>query len=106
MITMPGGGGRGGTSGLITGQAALIHLDGWTPEDMAISRSSALQVVFPTIQTTTFRFPEGVTHTPYVEAKQKYEKRLRELGEFFEQARRYSVAKVGARPRIQGRPEV
>ncbi len=97
VITMPGGGGRGST-GVITGQAALMHLDGWTPEDMAVSRSAAMQMVFPIIRTSNFRFPEGLTHTPYAEAKRAYDKRLREMSEFFEQARRYQQAKAAHDP--------
>ena len=97
VITMPGAGGRGST-GVITGQAALIHLDGWTPEDMAVSRSAAMQMVFPIIQTSNFRFPEGLTHTPYVEAKRTYDKKISELNEFFEQARRYQQAKAARDP--------
>jgi imidazolonepropionase-like amidohydrolase len=93
VITMPGAGGRGST-GVITGQAAFIHLDGWTPEDMDVSRSAAMQMVFPIIQTNNFRFPEGLTHTPYVEAKRAYDKRVREMNDFFEQSRRYQQAKA------------
>jgi imidazolonepropionase-like amidohydrolase len=97
VITMPGAGGRGST-GVITGQAALIHLDGWTPEDMAMSRSAAMQMVFPIIQTKTSRFPDGLTRTPYLEAKRNYDKRLREMSDFFEQARRYQQAKAALAP--------
>src|SRR5262249_9771363 len=44
-----GGGGRfgGGERQLIAGQAALIHTDGWTWEEMEISRSAAMSIQFP-----------------------------------------------------------
>src|ERR1035438_4154308 len=48
-IAMPeGGGGRGGGGGqLISGQAALLHTDGWTWEEMEINRSAAMCLNFP-----------------------------------------------------------
>lgn len=43
-----GGGGRGGGGGqLISGQAALLHTDGWTWEEMEINRSAAMVLNFP-----------------------------------------------------------
>jgi hypothetical protein len=46
-----GGGGRfgGGERQFISGQAALIHTDGWTWEDMAIDRTAAIHLLFPTL---------------------------------------------------------
>src|SRR5262249_1184954 len=46
-----GGGGRfgGGDRQIISGQAALIHTDGWTWEEMEINRSAAIHLIFPTI---------------------------------------------------------
>ncbi len=53
VLTYPGGGGGGGRGGggrqLISGQAGLMHLDGWTWEEMEINRSAALQINFPTL---------------------------------------------------------
>ncbi|MEI9973289.1 MAG: hypothetical protein WDO73_15350 [Ignavibacteriota bacterium] len=48
-IALPGGGGgRGGGGGsLISGQAALLHTDGWTWEEMEINRSAAMLLNFP-----------------------------------------------------------
>ena len=52
-MTFPSAGGRGGRGGggaqFISGQAALIHLDGWTWEDMAINRDAAVHLLFPSI---------------------------------------------------------
>jgi hypothetical protein len=54
-ITLPASGaagGRGsGPSGVIAGQAALIRLDGWTWEDLAVRPNAAMQLVFPTPST-------------------------------------------------------
>ena len=52
-MAFPGAGGRGGRGGgasqIIAGQAALIHLAGWTWEDMDINRSAAMQIMFPSL---------------------------------------------------------
>jgi imidazolonepropionase-like amidohydrolase len=97
VITLP----TAGRGGIIAGQAALIHLDGWTWEDMAVSKSAAMQLAFPAIETVSFRFPEGRTTTPYTEAKRDYDKHLRELNEFFERARRYQQAKAAHDPEFK-----
>src|SRR5580704_13490964 len=49
VMTFPGGGGgRGGGRGQsIEGQAAMIHTDGFTWEEMEINRSAAMQLSFP-----------------------------------------------------------
>lgn len=48
-IALPeSGGGRGGGGGqMIAGQAALLHTDGWTWEEMEINRSAAMVLNFP-----------------------------------------------------------
>src|ERR1039457_234300 len=47
-VTFPSLGGRGGGGGqLISGQAALLHTDGWTWEEMEINRSVAMCLNFP-----------------------------------------------------------
>ncbi len=99
-----GGGGRmgGGVSSLITGQPALIHLDGWTWEDMAVKPSAAMELVFPAISAGRPRFMDNENplfpRTAYAEAKRNYDKRLKELETFFEEARRYQKAKAAKAP--------
>jgi imidazolonepropionase-like amidohydrolase len=48
-IALPTGstGGRGGGGQMISGQAALMHTDGWTWEEMEINRSAAMCLTFP-----------------------------------------------------------
>jgi imidazolonepropionase-like amidohydrolase len=92
----PGGRAAGGSS-MIAGQAALIRLDGWTWEDLAVRPAAALQLVFPTIQMGGGLRGQGAGgRNTFSEARTAYEKRLRELGDFFEEARRYQKAKAGA----------
>jgi imidazolonepropionase-like amidohydrolase len=80
--------------GSIAGQASLMRLDGWTWEEMEINRSAAMHVAFPTISTRGLTFPEAFRRTPYAEAKRSYERKLKDLSEFLESARRYQVAKA------------
>lgn len=107
VITMPalsGGGGMrgGGGSMIVAGQAAMIHLDGWTWEDLEVRRGAAMQLLFPSLETRTFRMETmAVSRTPFAEAKTAYEKRLKELSDFFETARRYRQAKTNHAPDLE-----
>ena len=105
VIALPmngaGGGGFGRAGGsIITGQAALVHLDGWTWEEMEIKKFAGMGMRFPIIPVIGGRFadlpPEfgGTGRTTYTDAKKNYETELRELKEFFENARRYQKAKA------------
>ncbi len=79
--------------GIIAGQASLMHLDGWTWEEMAIRIDAAMHLRFPTISTGGF-----LSRTSFPEARRNYETRLKNLSEYFEQARRYQKAKAAAGP--------
>ncbi len=85
-ITIPSG-------GVISGQAALVHLDGRTWEEMAVSPSAAAMMVFPVLQVRISPNLAPANRVPYAEAKKRYEAQLRELHEFVQTARRYQVAK-------------
>jgi len=85
VVTLPQG-------SMLAGQAALIHLDGWTWEDMSVLPDAAMVLQFPIIQGSRGRsFRAG--QTTYAESKKTYEEHIRELEEFFESARRYQKAK-------------
>jgi imidazolonepropionase-like amidohydrolase len=93
VITSPGG-------GIIAGQSVLMHLNGWTMEDMAVRAPAAMRLEFPQIRTPN-RF--GASEAPgrasaYAEAKKRYEQQLQELNDFMESARRYRQAKAAAGP--------
>lgn len=106
VIVMPatagGGGGMrggGGAGQVISGQVGLMHLDGWTWEEMSINRSAAMEFKFPALATPNRRFDDmatsfGITRTPYAELKRAYDKRLQDTHTFFEKARRYQKAKA------------
>ncbi|HEY7306417.1 MAG TPA: amidohydrolase family protein [Bryobacteraceae bacterium] len=104
VVSLPGSGGRGfgrnGPGSVITGQGALMHLDGWTWEEAAVKPSAVMDMVFPQIETV----PRGYAgflpgrQRPYHELEKEYRERLKETSEFFEDARRYEKAKAAAGP--------
>ena len=98
-VSAPGsaGGGFGGgfsTGGAgIPGQATLIGLDGWTVEEMAIERSIAMVLQWPTLQTRSFNFATfSFTTRPFNEVKKEYEERVQEIADWIEAARHYAQA--------------
>jgi imidazolonepropionase-like amidohydrolase len=110
VMSLPASGGRGGRGGaspqIISGQAALIHLDGWTWEDMEINRSAALHILFPNIPARGGRggaadFPEeffGGAATTYAEQNRQYDRQIQELNDFFDAARQYQKERTGNTP--------
>ena len=55
VITLPGSGSRGGrgaagSGSVITGQGSLMHLDGWTWEEMAVRPGAVMEMMFPEIR--------------------------------------------------------
>lgn len=116
VMTFPASGGRGGRLGpgggqMIAGQAALIHMAGWTWEDMEINRSAALQLTFPAIAVRGGRgggnadFPEellalfgGGAPSTFTEAKRQYDAQVTKLNEFFDAARQYQKERAANVP--------
>ncbi len=86
--------------GMIAGQGSLMHLDGWTWEEMEILRSGAMHINFPVLSSPPASFGAG-REVPFSEAKKDYDAKLRTLHEFFEQCRRYQKAKAAAFPGFQ-----
>ena len=101
-----GGGGRfgGGERQLISGQAALIHTEGWTWEDMEIKRSAAMSVAFPSLARggRGGAVPDSVVEIlgqtglggSAATALRNYEEAIAKLSDFFENSRRYQKAKA------------
>ena len=94
VITSPGG-------GIVAGQSVLMHLSGWTMEDMAVRAPAAMRLEFPRIRMPNRFGASEAPETPgrpsaYAEAKKRYEQQLRELNDFMESARRYRQAKAAA----------
>jgi imidazolonepropionase-like amidohydrolase len=92
---------------LISGQVSLIHLDGWTTEEMGVSRTAGLHLRIPFIQVSARPVPfDDATTGPvaagpqptYAAAKQLFDRQMAELNDFFDNARRYKQAKDAKAP--------
>jgi imidazolonepropionase-like amidohydrolase len=98
VLAIPGGGGRRGGGGgqLIGGNASLIRLDGWTTEDLDIKGAAAMHLTIPTISGGGGRGGDfgGFMRVSYETQRQQYEKDMKDLNEFFEEAHRYAQAKA------------
>ncbi|HMF74245.1 MAG TPA: amidohydrolase family protein, partial [Bryobacteraceae bacterium] len=100
LISLPGSGGGGGS--VITGQAALMHLDGWTWEEMAVKPSAVMEMLFPQIQSGGGRRQAAAgAQRSYRDDENQYKERLRQVSLFFEDARRYEKAKTAGAPDFQ-----
>lgn len=103
VVSLPGSGARSmrsGGGGIIAGQGALMHLEGWTWEDMAVKPSAVMDVLFPQIQSGGRGFAafSGSPERTFADQEKEYRAQLKRLSEFFEDARRYERAKAAAQP--------
>lgn len=79
--------------GLVSGHSAVLVLDGWTIEDLAIRRAAALHVVWPSFHLDTT--PRELAPVPArwkspEDQTRDRERRLRELDTFFDEAEAYA----------------
>jgi imidazolonepropionase-like amidohydrolase len=115
VMTFPSSGGRGGGGGrfgggaqqYIAGQAALIHTEGWTWEEMAVDRSAAMHLIFPTLgrsggrgnfDSAMLEMIPGATGGAFTQAKRTYEQQLAKINEFFDKARQYQKERAVKAP--------
>jgi len=98
VLTLPAG-------GVISGQGALIHLNGWTWEEMNIKGDTAVRLNFPVVPATPGESFNRQA-TPYEEAKRRYEAQVEKLRLFFEDARRYEKAKAAGGPGFTADPKL
>jgi len=80
-------------SGGIGGQGSLIHLDGWTVEEMLIQPSVGFVLSWPTLQAGGFGFGGfQPTERSFRDIKKEYDDRVKQLDDWMEAARRYDRA--------------
>jgi imidazolonepropionase-like amidohydrolase len=99
VMVLPGSG-----NGLVYGQISLMHLSGWTWEEMEIRRGAALQMRWPTY-TMGGRGGGGgrggAAGGGMAEAKRVHDQQVKLIQEFFEQARAYQLAKAAGTPGLK-----
>lgn len=78
VLTIPRG-------GLVSGQSALIRLNGWVPKEMAIQSAVALHVNFPPVK----KIERRPSRRGEPALKPEDDTRLKDLKDFFSAARRY-----------------
>jgi imidazolonepropionase-like amidohydrolase len=85
---------------VVSGQSGLMALDGWTTEEMVLRKSIALHVFWPNanLDTTPKEKSRNPAKWKSLEDQDKERKeKLRQLDEFFAEARAYAKAKAGAK---------
>lgn len=104
-MAAPGGGGRfggGGGSG-IQGQATLIHLDGWTVEEMEIEKTAAMVIGWPTLSTgggRFFGFGGGGGGRSFRQARERFDEQVEEMDSWFVAAEHYRQAVASGSDRV------
>jgi imidazolonepropionase-like amidohydrolase len=101
VVSVEGIGGLDSQSGggMIAGQASAINLAGWTMADMAIEKSVAMALYWPSINPIQFDFATLSFKTkPYTEEKEAYDKQVNELADWLDRARHYAQAVAKGAP--------
>jgi imidazolonepropionase-like amidohydrolase len=101
VLSVEGVGGLDSQSGggLIAGQVSAINLAGWTMSDMAIDKSVAMAIYWPSIGGVQFDFATLSLKTkPYTESKEAYDKQVNELSDWLDRARHYAQAVAKGAP--------
>ncbi|MBZ5724581.1 MAG: amidohydrolase family protein [Acidobacteriia bacterium] len=116
VMTFPASGGRGGgrfgggEQQFISGQAALIHTDGWTWEEMEINRSAAMHLIFPSRGGRGGRgggappdavpeiIPGAAGAAGGANAQRTYLDQIAKISAFFDDARKYQKARTANAP--------
>ena len=93
--------------GIISGQAALINLDGWVVDEMAIRRAGAMVVIWPTLGGGGGGFGgfgggAAARRRPFTEIKREYDRRIEELAGWIERAKHYAQAmEKGSKEKVE-----
>ncbi len=101
-MAAPGSGGRFGGGGAgIQGQATLIHLDGWTVEEMEIEKTAAMVISWPTLSAGRGRFGGGGGSRSFRQAQNRFDEQVAELDEWFVAAAHYAQAVASGSSRVE-----
>lgn len=81
------------SGGLISGTSAVVHLDGWTTEDMVVKAPAGMHVIWPSMR---LDFSPGAKKS-LDEQKEERDRRIQTIADAFDQARAYVKARGAAR---------
>jgi imidazolonepropionase-like amidohydrolase len=82
-----------GRTGLIAGTSALLQLEGWNWQDMALVPEVGLHIALPRLRLNSALFPNQ-PETRLAEMRRSTEARLRLLDDAFESAKAYALARA------------
>lgn len=91
--------------GVVAGQSALVALDGWTTEEMAVRKPLALHVYWPAMELNTTPRDQARDRSRWKSLDEQAKERaaqFRALDDFFKEAQAYAKAKEAA---VQGAAE-
>jgi imidazolonepropionase-like amidohydrolase len=94
---------------LVSGQVSLMHLAGWTTDEMGVKPHAGLHINFPAMRAGGGRggfVPDADPTTgggrgSFTTQKQAFDKEMAELNDFFESAHRYKQAKDAKAPGLK-----
>jgi imidazolonepropionase-like amidohydrolase len=99
VATLPSG-------GIVSGQAAVINLDGWTPREMAVIPQAALVINFPRVTTRSFDSLFNPQQTNITDAISTRDRQLEQLRKVLRDAEAYGKAQDAyARDKSLPRPD-
>lgn len=85
------------SGGVLSGQAVLLHLDGWTADEMAIRKSAGMVLDFPSLTARSSGFGGGgfggARRETFAERNRTYDRQTTELSNLLEAARHYAKAR-------------
>ncbi|HMG34683.1 MAG TPA: amidohydrolase family protein [Blastocatellia bacterium] len=79
--------------GEISGQSALINLDGWTPREMVLKSRVAMHINWPGAQGRGFEFAFAQQQRSVTEVRREQDRRIEALKKIFNDAKAYADAK-------------
>ncbi len=93
------------SGGVISGQSGVLALDGWTMEEMTIKKPVALHVFWPRMTLDTSPRSQNPNSKSLDDQSKDRARQLRELDEFFADARAYAKAKQAAAEKASAEPK-
>ena len=92
--------------GVVAGMSGVMALDGWTTEQMTIKHPAALHIYWPQMELDTKpkeKWKDKEKFKSLEEQARERQKKIKELDDFFQEARAYAKVPRGHRQKRRGR---